>query len=197
MQHFDYFPSRVYRDERPDLVDRVLPICDQHLNNVRNSNFSFCQTNHMGQETSLRQLSDYLLLSSGNILREQGYMVEKYDFYISHLSAQEVGKNGYTERGSHKNSQISGWFFIQVPSPAPSVVYHDTRINKNMIELDYNQQQDILFASTSIHFSNIKTGTVLLNNSWMIHQLIGGDCDAPTKCIHFVISHRDIIHNMY
>lgn len=198
MQHFDYFPSRVYRDERPDFVHQVLPTCDQHLNQVRNDNFLFSQTNHLGRETNLRQLSDYLLLSAGNILREQGYVVEKYDFYVSALCAQEIRKNGRTKHHSYKNSQICGWFFVEVPEAlGASVVYHDTRINKNMIELEYNHQQDVLFATTSIHFNNIKVGTVLFNNSWMNSQLIGGDSELPTKCIHFTISHRDIIHNIY
>jgi hypothetical protein len=92
---------------------------------------------------------------------------------------------------------MCGWFFIEIPPSAASAVYHDTRINKNMIELDHHQQEDISFATTSIHFNNIEAGTVLFNNSWMNHQLIGADSMLPTKCIHFIISHRDIIHNMY
>ena len=81
MIHFDYFPSRIYRDERPDLVQQVLPICNVRFDEVRNTNHLISQTHHLGRETDLRQLSDYLLLSAGNILREQGYLVEKYDFY--------------------------------------------------------------------------------------------------------------------
>jgi hypothetical protein len=61
MEHFEYFPSRVYRDERPDLVQQVLPISERYLNYVRNKNFSFCQSHHLGRETELRQLSDYLI----------------------------------------------------------------------------------------------------------------------------------------
>ncbi len=198
MQHFNYFPSRVYRDERPDLVHEVLSTCDQHLNQVTNNNFLFYETNHLGRESNLRQLSDYLLLSAGNVLREQGYVVEKYDFYLSSLRAQKIEKNGYIEPRSHKNSQISGWFFIEVPEPSSvSVVYHDTRINKNMIELEYRQEQNIIFATTSIYFNDIQVGTVLFNNSWMESHLTGSDFNLITKCIHFTISHRDIIHNIY
>lgn len=197
MIHFDYFPSRVYRDERPDLVQRVLPICDARLNEVRNVNYAFCQTNHLGREADLRQLSDYLLLSAGNILREQGYMVEKYDFYISALCGQEIKKNGHTDYNTHKNSQICGWFFLEVPDPGAVAVYHDTRINKSMIELDFDEQKNIEFATSSIFFDNMQAGTVLLSNSWMQRQLQGSNYEQPTKCIHFTISHRDILCNMY
>lgn len=197
MIHFDYFPSRIYRDERPDLAQQVLPICNVRFDEVRNTNHPFCQTPHLGREADLRQLSDYLLLSAGNILREQGYLVEKYDFYLSGLWGQEIKQHGYTQCHMQKNSQICGWFFLEVPDPSATAVYYDTRINKSMIELDFEQQENIEFATNSIHFNNMQTGTVLFSNSWMQHQLTGSTSDQPTKCIHFTISHRDILCNMY
>jgi hypothetical protein len=197
MIHFDYFPSRVYRDERPDLVQQVLSICKDRLDEVRNTNGPIFQTPHLGRETDLRQLSDYLLLSAGNILREQGYLVEKYDFYLSGLRGQEIKQHSQTQCYVQKNSQICGWFFLEVSDPSATAVYYDTRINKSMIELDFEQQENIQFATSSIHFNNIQSGTVLFSNSWMQHQLIGSTSEQPTRCIHFTISHRDILCNMY
>jgi len=197
MMHFDYFPSRVYRDERPDLTQQVLSICNARFDEVRNTNDPICQTPHLGREIELRQLSDYLLLSAGNILREQGYMVEKYDFYLSGLWGQEIKPYGHTQCHMQKNSQISGWFFLEVPDPSVTAVYYDTRINKSMIELDFDQQENINFSTSSIYFSNMQTGTVLFSNSWMQHQLRGSTTEQLTKCIHFTISHRDILCNMY
>lgn len=197
MEYFDYFPSRVYRDERPDLVQQVLPICEHYLKEFENSEFLVCGTDHLGREPSLRHLSDYLLLSAGNILRGQGYMVEKYDLYISALGAHEIRKNGQSLHRISKNSQISGWFFIDVPESAASVIYHDPRPAKNMIGLDYEEQDDVLLANASVYFERLKMGTVLFNNSWMSHSLIGGNSEQPTKGIYFTISHRDIICNMY
>lgn len=196
MIHLDYFPSRVYRDERPDLVQQILPIWDIRFDVHRKSNHEFYQTPHLGREIEFRQLSDYLLLSAGNILREQGYLVEKYDFYLSGLWGQEIKNNRHTQCQAQKNSQICGWFFLEVPEPNATVIYHDTRINKSMIELDYDQQETIEFATNTIHFNNMTTGTVLFNNSWMQHQLISNS-ERPTKCIYFTISHRDILCNMY
>jgi hypothetical protein len=197
MIHFDYFPSRIYRDERPDLAQQVLPICNVWFDEVINTNHPVCQTPNLSYEADFRQLSDYLLLSANNILREQGYLVEKYDFYLSGLWVQEIKQNSHTQCQMQKNSQICGWFFLEVPNPSPTAVYYDTRINKNMIELDFNQQDNIEFASSCIHFDNMQAGTVLLTNSWMQHQLTGSTSEQPTKCIHFTISHRDILCNMY
>jgi hypothetical protein len=197
MEYFDYFPSRVYRAERPDLAQQVSSVCNRHLNQVRNNETAFCQTKNLGRELELVPLSDYLLLSAGNILREQGYMVEKYDFYVSGLWAQELKRGGNTDIHAHSNSQISGWIFLEVTNPSISAVYHDTRINKQMIELDFQQKDNIKFATNSIYFDNIISGTVLFSNSWMNHQLLSSDSDKPTTCIHFTISHRDILCNMY
>lgn len=197
MMYFDYFPSRVYRDERPDLAQLVLPVCNDWFDRGRNPNQSIYETPNLGQEADLRQLSDYLLLSAGNILRGQGYAVEKYDFYVSGMWGQEIKQNCETQRLLQKNSQISGWLFLEVPNPGATVVYYDTRINKSMIELDFEQQEDIEFATNSIHFDNMQPGTVLFSNSWMQHQLVSSTSEYPTKCIQFTISHRDILCNIY
>jgi hypothetical protein len=197
MIHYDYFPTRIYRDERPDLAQQVLPICDVWFNEVRNQTQPFCQTPHLGREVDLRQLSDYLLLSASNILREQGYMVKKYDFYVSGLWGQKIRQKNYPEQGHvQKNSQICGWFFLEVPNPGATALYYDTRINKSMIELDFEQQENIEFATSYIHFNNLQAGTVLFNNSWMPHQLTGNTSEQPTTCIYFTISHRDILCNI-
>jgi hypothetical protein len=197
MEHFDYFPSRVYRDERPDLVQQVLHISEQYLDQVRNKNSLFSQSSNLGREYGLRQFSDYLLLSTNNILREQGYQVEKYDFYVSGLWAQEIVNGGSTVSQIYKNSQICGWFFLELPKTDISVIYQDTRLNKNMIELDFIQNDNITFATNTICFNNLKLGTVLFSNSWMEQKIISNETDSPTKCIHFTISHRDILCNIY
>jgi hypothetical protein len=197
MEHCDYFPSRVYRDERPDLIEYVLPISEWYIDKCRNNNLLFSKSDNMRNECNARQLCDYLLLSTNNILRDQGYMVEKYDFYISSLCAQELKGGGETDRLFYKNSQLCGYFFLEVPEPSPRVIYYDARTNKNMIELDFIQEEDISLATNSIHFANIKPGTVLLSNSWMEHHLINDASNSVTKCLNFTISHRDILCNMY
>jgi cytochrome d ubiquinol oxidase subunit I len=51
-----------------------------------------------------------------------------------------------------------------------------------------------------LHLASIwlaATGTVLsayfilAANSWMQHQLVGGNAETPTRCLHFIISHKD------
>lgn len=191
MESFAYFPTLVYRDERPDFIDQVLPLCNARLDEVRTVDAPVCQSGHLGRYAEARELSDYLLGSSIEVLRSQGYAVERYDFSVQGLWAQEIKRGGGTNIHVHKNSQICGWFFLEAAEGGAYPAYHDTRMNKNMIELDYMQGGDVTVATSSIHFSNIVPGTVLFSNAWVNHQLVSGNSEQPVKCIHFIITHKD------
>lgn len=191
MEGFAYFPAIVYRDERPDLIERILPTCLEHLDRVRDQASPMCQSENLGHEPALRDLSDYLLVSAVDILRSQGYATDRYDFHFSGLWAQEVRKGSGTNVHVHKNSQIAGWFFIEAPENGAYPIYHDTRMNKSMIELDQAPSDQVENATSMIHFNNMIPGSVLFANSWMNHQLVGGISEEPTRCVHFIISHRE------
>jgi len=191
MESFAYFPALIYRDERPDFVEPTLLACLEYFNECRQEGKSIHQSRPLIGDLALQNIANYLLISSVNILREQGYDVSKYDFYLSGLWAQEIAGNLGTDVHIHKNSQICGWLFLETPDDGAYPVYYDSRANKAMNELDFVQGQEVNNATNSIHFNNILPGTVLFNNSWMRHQLVSGAANRPTRCIHFIVSHRD------
>lgn len=191
MEGFAYFPAIVYRDERPDLIEQVLPTCLKYLDAVRGQSTFLCQSAFLGHEPTLRELSDYLLVSAVEILRGQGYATDRYDFHVSGLWAQEVGGGAGTNVHIHRNSQIAGWFFLETPENGAFPVYHDTRMNKAIVELDRAPSDEIENATSEIQFNNLKPGSVLFANSWMQHQLIGGNSQQPTRCVHFIIAHKE------
>jgi len=191
MQGFAYFPAIVYRDERPDLVEKVLPTCIQYLDQVRKPEWPMCQSAHLGNEPVLQEVANYLLLSVVDLLRGQGYAVDKYDFYLSGLWAQEINRGGGTNVHVHKNSQMCGWFFLETPQGGAYPIYHDPRLSKPMIELDFVQGEEVTNATNNIHFNNMVPGSVMFANSWMQHQLTGSNADTPTRCIHFIVSHKE------
>jgi hypothetical protein len=191
MEGFAYFPAIVYRDERADLVDEIVPSCLQHLDSVRQPETPMCQSGDVRHDPTFRHVADYLLLSGVEMLREQGYAVERYDFYLKGLWVQETSKASGTNVHVHKNSQVCGWMFIDTPQGGAYPVYHDTRMNKAIVELDFVSSDEVTNATSSIHFNNVQPGTVLFANSWMQHQLVSGDAKTPTRSLHFIISHRD------
>lgn len=192
MDSFVYFPAVVYRDERPDLVEKILPICIKHLDNVRNiQQGPMCQSMPLENEPEFKEIKNYILSSSIDLLKNQGYDVGKYDFYISGLWAQEINRGGGTNVHVHKNSQICGWFFLEAEVNGSYPIYHDPRANKLMVELDFIQGEEITMATNMIYFNNMVPGTAMFSNSWMQHQLSGNNSNTTTRCIHFIVSHKE------
>jgi hypothetical protein len=193
MEGFAYFPAIVYRDERPDLLDTIAKNFNKLLleNTHSPENNYIVQTSNLVNNVDLRAVADYILLSSVDILKSQGYVTDKYDFYIQGLWAQEIKKSGSTNIHVHKNSQISGWFFVETPVDGSYPIFYDTRLNKSMVELDFVYSNEITNAANTIHFNNIVPGTVIFGNSWMNHQLSYNNSELPTRCIHFIVSHRE------
>jgi uncharacterized protein (TIGR02466 family) len=190
MDRFEYFPSCVYRDEQPEWIDYTRQVVQKYYDKIP-SNGVLDQTDHMANDPDLKFLVNYLVLASDTILREQGYDMDKYELYVSGLWGQDVKCNGSTNVHVHKNSQICGWFFLDTPEGGAYPVYHEPRMNKQMVELDYVRGKELVNASSEVHFNNIKPGTVLMANSWMQHQLTQNNSQAQTKSIHFVVSHKD------
>jgi len=190
MDGYTYFSSVVYRDEHPDWVGYTLQVAQKYYAASQNGGV-MAQTAHMANNPDLKFLVDYLILASDTILRDQGYDMNKYELYVSGLWGQDVKCNGSTNVHVHKNSQICGWFFLETPEGGSYPVYHDPRMNKQMVELDCVQGSELTNASSYVHFNNVKPGTVLMANSWMQHQLTPNNSQAETKSIHFIISHRE------
>lgn len=190
MNRHEYFCSCVYRDEQPDWVNYTRQVVQKYYD-VAASSGVVDQTGHMANDLDLKFLVDYLLLASDTILREQGYDMDKYELFLSGLWGQDVKCTGGTNVHVHKNSQICGWFFLDTPEGGSYPVYHDPRMNKQMVELDYKQGADIVNASSYVHYNNLKPGTILFANSWMQHQLTQNNSQHETKSVHFIVSHRE------
>ena len=190
MDRFEYFPSCVYRDEQPEWVDYTRQVVQKYYDQSA-SNGMLDQTAHMANDPDLKFLVDYLVLASDTILREQGYDMDKYELYVSGLWGQDVKCNGGTNVHVHKHSQICGWLFLETPEGGAYPVYHEPRMNKQMIELDYVQGSELTNASPQVHFNNIKPGTILMANSWIQHQLTQNNAQEQTKSVHFIISHKE------
>ncbi len=188
MESYAYFPSVVYRDEKPKLIKSF---GGSFLDNTRDPGVPFWQSESLVGRSEFDGFSTYILEEANKILFSQGYSCEKYDLYLSSLWAQEVIRGGATDVHHHKNSQLSGWIFLEVPENGAYPIYYDSRILKGMVELDFIQGNEIVNATGAIHFNNVIEGTVLISNSWLNHQLVSGATDKPTRCLHFTVSHKE------
>jgi hypothetical protein len=185
----------VYRDEQPEWTNYLLASSQKYFDEWEKNNIDknyMCQTRPMQHESSLSFLTNYILETSKNILEGQGYNMNRYELFLSGLWGQNIRKGQSTDAHTHKNSQICGWIFLEAPAGGSYPIFYDTRLNKDMIELDYTQKQDITVATSSIDFNNVVPGTIIFANSWMRHQLSISHVEQPTKVIHFIVSHKEI-----
>lgn len=190
MDAYAYFSCNVYREEHPDWVGYTRQVTQKYYDAMQGS-VPFIQTEFMANDPDLKFLVDYLVQASDAILRDQGYDMDKYELFVSGLWGQSVQCQAGTNVHVHKNSQICGWFFLETPEGGAYPVYHDPRMNKQMVELDYVQGPELTNASSYVHFNNVKPGTILMANSWMQHQLTQNTSQEQTKSIHFIVSHRE------
>jgi uncharacterized protein (TIGR02466 family) len=190
MDRYEYFPSCVYRDEQPDWVGYINQVIQKYYAQAVSDGL-LDQTGQMANDPGLKFLVDYLVLASDTILREQGYDMDKYELYVSGLWGQDVKCNGSTNIHVHGHSQICGWLFLETPKGGAYPVYHEPRMNKQIVELGLAPSSELTNASSYVHFDNIKPGTILMANSWMQHQLTQNNSQAQTKSVHFIVSHRD------
>lgn len=193
---FEYFPTIIYRDEHPEWIENILNISQKYFNEFLNEKY-FLQTKPLNGEPNIKFLEEYLLQTGKDILLNQGYDLQKYNLYLSGVWGQEIKKNGGTDTHVHKNSQLCGWLFLKTPIDGSYPIFYDTRMNKEMIQLDYNQGPNIVNATSSIHFNNVIPGTILFANSWMKHQLSVNNSNESTKAIHFIISHNEKTWNIH
>jgi uncharacterized protein (TIGR02466 family) len=190
MDRYEYFPSCVYRDEQPEWLGYTRQVVQKYYDAAVSGN-AVDQTAYMANDPELKFLVDYLVLASDTILREQGYDMDKYELYVSGLWGQDVKCHAGTNVHIHKNSQICGWFFLETPEGGAYPIYHEPRMNKQMIELDRVQSDNLVNASSEVHFDSVKPGTILMANSWMQHQLMPSSSQEQTKSIHFTVSHKE------
>lgn len=200
MQGFAYFPAIIYRDEQPNFAEELRNIC---YNKLKASNTdqicSIIQSDDVTNASEFHSLKKYLLKSSIDILQNQGYDVDLYNFYVSDLWIQQLNHGASTDIHVHKNSQISGWLFIDTPKKGSFPLYYDPRILKEMVELQIREPDTISNSTSIINFQNVYPGTVLFNNSWLKHQLSFNESDQATVAIHFIISYderKDRVCNM-
>jgi len=196
MQAFAYFPSVIYREEYPELVEQTKQASEKHFQFAMQQiegadNFPVIQTGAMQNDPEMKFLTDCFQTTAVNILREQGYAVDHYDFYVSAMWGHELKKYGRNEAHIHANAQICGFYFFETHEDGAYPLFQDPRQGKSMVELQSELSSEVKIATTTINFQNAIPGTFLFCNAWLPHQIVCGPSEKPSRFIHFILSHRE------
>jgi len=197
MERYDYYPSAIYREEIPDWVKDTLKYGKKYFdrsekyleeNNIKSL---VVQTEHMAKDSELSFLSSYFRDKGVSILKEQGYITDKYEFFVKGMWGQEFGCTASNILHTHSESQISGFYFLETPKGGSYPIFDDPRAGKKMSDLDSVSNEQITMATPYLHFNNVKAGTMLFFNSWLPHMISENKAEDKTKFIHFILACRD------
>lgn len=196
MNEFHYFPSAIYRDEKPEWVNHTLKNVEKYyeqqkkIDKEQNNDWPIVQTGHIGNDPELFFLSDYFVKTSTEILRQQGYFVDSYELYTSGMWGQEIKYLGGHEPHVHANAQMCGLFFIEAPEGGSYPIFSDPRSSKLMIDLPMSNG-DVYIGTPRIYFNNMIPGTFIFFNAWLPHQFAFNQSQNSTKFIHFILGCKE------
>ena len=188
MEAYAYFSSPIYLEERLEWVEETLKHTQKYYDQMQPS--AVKQTVHMGNDPDLGYLTSYFRDKGVSILKEQGYFTDEYEFYVSGMWGQEFACTGSNIMHVHGDSQISGFYFLEVPEGGSYPIFDDPRPGKRMADLWAPPSNQVTMATPQIHFDNVQAGTMMLFNSWLPHMITPNQSNNPTKFIHFILSQR-------
>ena len=193
MDVYPYFASPIYREERPEWVEETLKHTQKYYEQTKEwlpDNAVVKQTGHMANDPDLGYLASYFRDKGVSILKDQGYLTDEYEFYLSGMWGQEFACTGGNIMHVHGDSQISGFYFLEVPEGGSYPIFDDPRSGKRMSDLLTTTSDKVTMATPQIHFNNVQAGTMMLFNSWLPHMITSNQSDKPTKFVHFILSQR-------
>lgn len=192
MDTHTYFSSPIYREEKPEWVEETLVRSEKYYAEAT-TEVGVCpvvQTGHMARDMGLSYLTSYFKNKGVDILKDQGYTTEGYEFYVSDMWGQELSCTGSNIMHVHGDSQISGFYFLVTPEGGSYPIFDDPRPSKKMSDLSSTHGEEITMATRQIHFGNVRAGTLMLFNSWLPHMITPNQSSGKTKFIHFILSQR-------
>jgi uncharacterized protein (TIGR02466 family) len=172
-----------------DLVKRVAE--DPEYHNQSNKQMS----NTFFHDERIFDFAKYILQTSWNILKRQGYLMENYQTVYESMWLQTYEKHLYMEHHTHGNgNQIVGFYFLEVPENSIQLLLHDPRAGKIQMDLDESDTTQVTHGSKFVVL-NPKAGQLILTPAWLAHSITANQSDELVKFVHINIQAQRIANN--
>ena len=199
-----YFSSPVYSIETPEWLNNTNKICNKYIKDARKLNKKNIKerekkagkkigdhgisyhSDSLIDDLDLKELQEYICLTSWNILDHMGYDLKNYELFLTDFWVQEFGDKGggHHEGHVHYDSNISGFYFLKCSDKTSIPIFHDPRPAKLMTQLPLKNITEITLGTHQIHYQP-KPGTMLFFPAYMEHQYAVDDGVEPFRFIHF------------
>ena len=185
-----YFATAVYSISKPEFVDNALAVFDDAI--ARNTDpinelYPVKMTDNLFMDERIPDLAGYITSTAWNILNSQGYkMDDKVTYFQSMWGQQHYKYSGMEDHAHGDGNQIVGFYFLNEPEKASSIVITDSREAKHLTQLPEADSAQVTYASNKLLFP-VKKGALFLTNAWVPHSFTRHGGDEPLKFIHFNI----------
>jgi len=191
LEHMSIFTTTVYVINKPDFLESVRAISNKYLDqsNSEESGDSFVRmTGSYAHEESITEFTQYVSQTAWNILSSQGYAMETLATYFTEMWTQEHKKYSSMDYHSHGHgSQISAFYFLDVPENSNSLIIYDPRQSKTITQLPQKNDKEITSASSHVIFTP-KEGMLIFTNAWLPHSFTKNMNDLPMRFVHMNLS---------
>jgi len=188
-----YFPSAIYSVTKPEYLEKAKEVCSEYVEKAKLKNteidelYPVYQTENFYNDARIKDLSDYILDVSWDILDNQGYDMSNSRTFYDEFWCQDHAKYSSMEQHIHAfGTQIVGFYFIECPENCSKVMFHDPRPAKVQINLREKQVSTVTTASSIINFQP-KEGLLMLTNAWLAHSFNKSGALDSMRFIHFTV----------
>jgi uncharacterized protein (TIGR02466 family) len=187
LQEATYFPTKVYAIKKPEFLEAVNDVSMHYLAEAYDKNPErqmTVMTASYANDPRVADFAQYVSQTAWNILQSQGYAMDKLVTFFTEMWTQE--HNAFSDMTYHVHnmgSQISAFYFLDVPKGGSQMLIHDPRPTKMMINLPEANDKIVSNSTSQIVFTP-EPGTLLLTNSWLPHSFTKNMSMEPTRFVH-------------
>lgn len=187
-----HFSSEVLYVNKPEFINQTLQTFDDYIkkiNQPQDDVYPVTMTALFNHDPRVLELNKFIGTTSWDMLYKQGYDMERYYTNVVELWGQQHSFTSGMDNHSH-NTQISGFYFLEVPDDSSKLLFHDPRPVKNYAGLVERNISELTPACESIYFDP-KPGDMFFTNSWLPHTITRNRSKQVLKVIHFNVIAED------
>lgn len=184
-----HFHTAMYLIERPDFIPAVNDVSEEQLEKFRvgelDERYPARSSNNYFWDERVQGFANFITTTAWGILNEQGYAMQDRGVHFLEMWSQEHFKHSSTDAHVHSfGSQLTGFYFLEVPEKSSRIVFHDPRVGKVQIDLPERNYDAATAASRMINFP-LRPGLMIFANAWLAHSFTPHAADEPLKFVHF------------
>lgn len=183
------FPTHIYAVEKPEFISQVRSVSleamptDHKLDEIYPVKMSL----PMQDDSRLRPFAEYVAVTAGNILSDQGYSTDGMGAVFESMWCQEHYKHSGMDQHTHPGTLIAGFYFLDVPPKSSVITFFDPRVGKIASGTQETNPSDITYASNSFNMAP-RPGLLVFTNSWLPHAFTRHADDLPLRFVHFNVN---------